>query len=77
MESIEDLVAESDLAAEGDKEDHHVTESVKKDLKGHTTRGFPTLLPGLQFSLAGIIGRPDSFFCVPAVRFAYIVLSYL
>lgn len=36
-----------------------------------------TLLPGLQFSLAGIIGKPDAFFVVPAVRFAYMLLSYV
>lgn len=41
--------------------------------------GFPhrTLMPGLQFVLAGVIGKPDTFFVVPAVRFSYGLLSYL
>lgn len=44
-----------------------------------TPRVFPhtTLLPGLQFSLAGIVGKPDTFYSVPAIRFAYEVLSYM
>lgn len=36
-----------------------------------------TLLPGLQFILAGIIGRPTSFFKVTAFRFTYELLSYM
>lgn len=41
--------------------------------------GFPhiTLLPGLQFSLAGIIGKPETFYLVPAVRFFYETVSYM
>lgn len=41
--------------------------------------GFPhrTLLPGLQFILAGTIGKPAAFYVVPAVRFSYAVLSYV
>lgn len=36
-----------------------------------------TALPMLQFSLAGIIGKPDIFFNVPAVRFAFEFLQFL
>lgn len=36
-----------------------------------------TLLPGLQFTLAGIIGKPAMFYEVPAVRFAFELLSYM
>lgn len=36
-----------------------------------------TLLPGLQFALAGIIGKPVAFYVVPAVRFMFELLSYL
>ena len=36
-----------------------------------------TLLPGLQFTLAGIIGKPVAFYVVPAVRFMFELLSYL
>lgn len=36
-----------------------------------------TLLPGLQFLLAGIIGKPSAFYEVPAVRFTYELLSYM
>lgn len=36
-----------------------------------------TLLPGLQFTLAGIIGKPVAFYVVPAVRFIFELLSYL
>lgn len=41
--------------------------------------GFPrtTVLPGLQFILAGIIGKPDQFFLVPFVRFFFDTSSYL
>ncbi|CAN0371819.1 unnamed protein product, partial [Laminaria digitata] len=36
-----------------------------------------TLIPGLQFSMAGIVGRPEEFFLVPSVRFFYETFSYL
>lgn len=36
-----------------------------------------TLLPGLQFVLAGIVGKPDTFFTVPVVRFAFDIFSYV
>lgn len=36
-----------------------------------------TVLPGLQFSLAGIIGKPETFYQVPAVRFVFEIFSYL
>lgn len=36
-----------------------------------------TVLPGLQFSLAGVIGKPETFYSVPAVLFAMEMLSYL
>eukprot|EP00903_Cladosiphon_okamuranus_P011821 g11108.t2 len=36
-----------------------------------------TALPMLQFSLAGIIGKPDTFYNVPAVRFAFEFLQFL
>lgn len=36
-----------------------------------------TLLPGLQFTLAGIIGAPATYYEVPAIRFSYDLLAYL
>ena len=36
-----------------------------------------TLFLGLQFTLAGIIGKPVTFFTVPAVRFMFELLSYM
>lgn len=36
-----------------------------------------TVLPLLQFSLAGIIGKPDTFFNVPANRFAFEFLQFM
>lgn len=36
-----------------------------------------SLIPGLQFSMAGIVGRPEEFFLVPSVRFFYETFSYL
>ncbi|CAM9276872.1 unnamed protein product [Scytosiphon promiscuus] len=36
-----------------------------------------TLLPGLQFTLAGVIGVPARFYEVPAIRWFYGVLSYM
>ena len=36
-----------------------------------------SVLPGLQFNLNGIIGNPVAFYTVPAVRFAYDLLSYM
>lgn len=36
-----------------------------------------TVLPMLQFSLAGVIGKPDTFFNVPAVRFTFEFLQFL
>ncbi|CAM9252147.1 unnamed protein product, partial [Ectocarpus sp. 8 AP-2014] len=36
-----------------------------------------TILPGLQFSLAGILGKPETFFKVPVIRFVYEIFSYL
>ena len=49
------------------------------DQKGYASRDIPhrTLLPGLQFSLAGILGKPETFYEVPAVRFAFEILSYV
>ncbi|CAN0140980.1 unnamed protein product, partial [Scytosiphon promiscuus] len=46
---------------------------------GGVQRSIPhlTVLPGLQFSLAGILGRPDVFYQVPVIRFAFEILSYL
>lgn len=35
-----------------------------------------TPLPGLQFILAGIIGKPATFFDIPIVRFAFGVIAY-
>ncbi|CAN0037159.1 unnamed protein product, partial [Scytosiphon promiscuus] len=42
-------------------------------------QGFPhtTVLPGLQFILAGLIGKPDIFFLVPFVRFMFETTCYL
>lgn len=42
-------------------------------------QGFPhtTVLPGLQFILVGVIGKPDIFFLVPFVRFMFETNCYL
>ncbi|CAM9651710.1 unnamed protein product [Ectocarpus fasciculatus] len=41
--------------------------------------GFPhtTVLPGAQFLLAGLLGKPTEFFLVPFVRFLFETFSYL
>ena len=41
--------------------------------------GFPhtTVLPGMQFILAGLIGKPDIFFLVPCIRFTFETTCYL
>ncbi|CAN0416276.1 unnamed protein product [Ascophyllum nodosum] len=36
-----------------------------------------TILPGLQFLLAGIIGKPETFYEVPAMLFTFELFSYL
>ena len=36
-----------------------------------------TVFPGLQFTLAGIMGKPDKYYIVPAIRMAFVVMSYL
>lgn len=36
-----------------------------------------TVIPGLQFFLAGIIGKPETFYDVPLVRFVFEVFSFL
>ena len=36
-----------------------------------------TILPGLQFSLAGILGKPETFYQIPVIRFIFEILSYL
>lgn len=41
------------------------------------TRPWDTVLPGLQFVLAGIIGKPEIYHEVPLVRFAFEVVGYL
>lgn len=48
------------------------------DEPNERSQWFPhtTLLPGLQFSLAGILGKPDEFYAVPAVRFAFEILAF-
>ncbi|CAM9206588.1 unnamed protein product [Ectocarpus fasciculatus] len=47
--------------------------------KDHSVWYMPhlTILPGLQFSLAGILGKPETFFKVPVIRFVYEIFSYL
>lgn len=35
------------------------------------------ILPGLQFSLAGILGKPETFYQVPVIRFIFEIFSYL
>lgn len=34
-----------------------------------------TILPGLQFSLAGILGKPETFYDVPVIRFVFEIFS--
>ena len=43
------------------------------------SNSFPhyTVLPGLQFTLAGIMGKPVSYYVVPAIRMLFIVINYL
>ncbi|CBN74319.1 Transient Receptor Potential Channel. Partial sequence [Ectocarpus siliculosus] len=36
-----------------------------------------TILPGLQFSLAGVLGKPETFYQVPAIRFVFEIFTYL
>lgn len=36
-----------------------------------------TILPGLQFILAGILGKPETFYEVPVIRFMFETLSYM
>lgn len=36
-----------------------------------------TILPGLQFMLAGIVGKPETYYRLPAVRFAFEIWSYI
>ena len=36
-----------------------------------------SVLPGLQFSLAGILGKPGTFYNVPVIRFVFEIFSYL
>lgn len=36
-----------------------------------------TMLPGLQFSLAGILGKPETFYQVPVIRFIYEIFGYM
>eukprot|EP00752_Nemacystus_decipiens_P011859 g10519.t1 len=36
-----------------------------------------TILPGLQFSLAGILGKPGTFYQVPVIRFMFEIFSYV
>lgn len=45
----------------------------------HLLHGFPhtTVLPGTQFLLAGLLGKPTDFFLVPFVRFMFETFSYL
>ncbi|CAM9995089.1 unnamed protein product, partial [Ectocarpus sp. 12 AP-2014] len=45
----------------------------------HRLHGFPhtTVLPGTQFLLAGLLGKPTDFFLVPFVRFMFETFSYL
>lgn len=35
-----------------------------------------TILPGLQFTLAGILGKPATFYEIPIVRFAFSIFQY-
>lgn len=36
-----------------------------------------TVLPGLQFSLAGIVGKPETFYQVPVIRFVFEIFGHL
>lgn len=36
-----------------------------------------TILPGLQFSLAGVIGKPETFYQVPVIRFVFEIFGHL
>lgn len=36
-----------------------------------------TILPGLQFVLAGVIGKPDVVFGIPLIRFLFEALGYM
>lgn len=36
-----------------------------------------TILPGLQFTLAGMIGKPSFYYEIPFIRFLYELLSYM
>ena len=50
-------------------------------VRGKTSSSFSfphtTVLPGLQYSMAGVIRKPEVFFLVPSVRFFYETFSYM
>lgn len=35
------------------------------------------VLPGMQFTLAGIMGKPSSYYVVPAIRMFFVVFNYM
>ncbi len=52
-------------------------ERTKKYLANPNVVPHTTILPGLQFWLAGLVGKPGTFYDVPAVRFTFELWSYL
>lgn len=51
----------------------------KKGGKTLDRNSFPrsTILPGLQFLLAGVIGKPETFYEVPVIRFSFELFIHL
>lgn len=54
-----------------------MVDKTEEDKRRWTQLPHSTALPMLQFSLAGIIGKPDTFYNVPAVRIAFEFLHFL
>eukprot|EP00903_Cladosiphon_okamuranus_P014652 g13586.t1 len=46
-------------------------------LRKQTRVPHTTMLPGLQFSLAGILGKPQTFYQVPVIRFIFEIFGYM
>lgn len=49
----------------------------KRDIIERLKMPHATVLPGLQFTLAEIIGKPATFYKIPTIRFIYELLSYM
>lgn len=55
---------------------HRLLQGFEFDEESMTSQ-YRTVFPGLQFTLAGVIGKPVSYYVVPAIRMVFVVISYL